>query len=318
MRPNFQRTQTLIGICSLCFTAAYCPPCCFAQRMVQSSQPQINGSRIDESQIMQPQYNRRKDLLSPSTTAQRLFSTYLRLGNNELREGRTFVSIREYRRAEKLRPHSATIHRLLAIDYFLLDQRALFGKEMRLALIDDPKNEQSYYIAGRFAFEVEQHFQMAATYFSKAIDLNPRDYKAHYYLGLSDKKLNKITESEAEFKRACELVQSSHTTYDLPFRDMARLCLEKRENRLALKYSNEASVLDPKGAANYFVRGEAEFAMGNLHRAVDSLKRSALLDPTYARPYYVLGNIYRRIGKPALAKKAFKKFEDIKREYDGI
>ncbi|HXW13479.1 MAG TPA: tetratricopeptide repeat protein, partial [Terriglobia bacterium] len=119
-----------------------------------------------------------------------LFSAYFWLGHLELRQGRTFASIRAYRQAEALQPRNGEVHRLLASDYFLLNQRRLFKEEIQEALAVDPDDQQAYYLAGRFAYEVEMNYAEAVDDLSKASRLNPADSKARYYLALSYGRLN--------------------------------------------------------------------------------------------------------------------------------
>jgi tetratricopeptide (TPR) repeat protein len=85
-----------------------------------------------------------------------------------------------------------------AANYFLLNQKLLFRQTIQQAIQDNPRDERSYYLAGRFAYEVDERFSPAANYFSQAVALDDRDYKAHYYLGLTLKKLNRPADASED------------------------------------------------------------------------------------------------------------------------
>jgi len=46
---------------------------------------------------------------------------------------------------------------------------------------------------------------------------------------------------------------------------------------------------------------------------MDSLNTSASLDPTYPDPHYLLGRIYKRLGKTELANAEVKKFQELQK-----
>lgn len=245
------------------------------------------------------------------------FSAYLALGYLDLSRQRVYASTRAYREAQKLQPHNAEANRLLAVNYFLLNQKLLFKQQIQEAILDDPSDEQSYYLEGRFAYEVDKRFDLAAKYFSQAAVLDKHDYKAQYYLGLCDKELNKAEDAQRDFERACDLVKSQKAKYDLPFRSMAELYLQQLDQEHAWQYAEKATAIAPEDAENYYLRGKVEFAMGRVTDAVQSLRHAASLDPTYAQPYYLLARIYNRTGQHDLAAQALASFQKLQTEYEG-
>jgi tetratricopeptide (TPR) repeat protein len=262
------------------------------------------------------EFSQAQDLLSQQILAgSDLFSAYFGLGHLELRRGRTFASVRAYRQAAALQPRNGEIHRLLASDYFLLNQRKLFKEEIQEALAVDPDDQQAYYLAGRFAYEVEMNYSAAVDDLAKASRLNPADTKARYYLALSYGRLSKSDEAQREFALTCESVEASHEKYTAPFRGIAEILLEKGDSASALQYLQSALRIDPDNAESHYLEAKALLQLGQPEEAIAALKRSASLDPTYAEPEYLLGITYSKHGQPALAQQAMARFRQIQEEY---
>ena len=266
--------------------------------------------------IERGQFSQAQELLSQQILrGPDLFSAYFWLGNLELRRGRTFASIRAYRQAEALQPQNGEIHRLLASDYFLLNQRKLFKEEIQEALAVDPDDQQAYYLAGRFAYEVEMNYAAAVDDLSKASRLNPADSKARYYLALSYGRLNEPNKAQSEYARACESVESAQEKYPAPFRGIAEILLEKSDPASAFQYLQRALRIDPDDAESQYLEAKAFLQLGQTEEAVAALKRSTSLDPSYAEPEYLLGITYAKHGQPALAQQAMARFRQIQEEY---
>jgi tetratricopeptide (TPR) repeat protein len=313
--PNAMRE--LLIVCSV-LTLTIRPPWLVAQSQPQNSPAQQDDLSKVQNLIERGQFESAESLVRQALQSGRdPFSAYLALGYLDLSRQRVYASTRAYREAQKLQPHYAEANRLLAVNYFLLNQKLLFKQEIQEAIQDNPRDEQSYYLAGRFAYEVDKRFDLAANYFSQAVALDEHDYKAHYYLGLSDKELNRPADAQREFERACALVTSLKVKYDLPFRSLAELFSEHLDQEQAWQYAEKAIAVDPRGTENYYLRGKAELAMDRVANAMQSLQEAASLDPTYAQPYYLLGRIYNRMGQNDRAAQAFARFQILQKEYDG-
>lgn len=294
------------------------PSRALAQGPSQSVPSQSVSQTGGQGPIETRQFGRTENLTQQELhAAHGSFTAYLSLGHLELSRKRIFASVRAFRQAAILQPDNCEAHRQLAIDYFLLNQKVLFKQQIREALQANREDEQSYYLAGRFAYEVEKGFGLAADYFSKAIALDDSDYKAHYYLGLSCKSLGETSQAQQELERAGQLVTSRKVKYDLPFRSLSELFSEKNEPEKAWENAKKAIAVDPSSPENYYFCGKAEIAMGKIDIAAQSLQQSTLLDPTYAQPYYLLGQIYYKTGRRVLADEAYARFESLQKEYEG-
>jgi tetratricopeptide (TPR) repeat protein len=242
---------------------------------------------------------------------------WIELGLSELRQGRTFASIRAYRQATRLDPKNARIHRLLATNYFLLNQYALFRAEIQEALAIDPGDPQTHYLAGRFTYEAEKIYPVAIEHFSKAVQLSPEDYKAYCYLGLSYRAMQNLKQAEQYLRKSAALVTAAGVTYDVPFRSLVELYLGMDQAALALEYCQKAIAINPQSAENYYWKGKAETKLEKWNQALGSLKRAVELDPTSARPHYLLGTVHTRLGQGALSKREFGLFKELLAEYGG-
>jgi tetratricopeptide (TPR) repeat protein len=313
---NLPNGSTVISAAILGLSILACSLALHASQNPASSNnpPGLNQQSTVRDLIERGEFSQAQDLLSQQILrGSDLFSAYFWLGNLELRRGRTFASIRAYRQAEALQPQNGEIHRLLASDYFLLNQRKLFKEEIQEALAVNPDDQQAYYLAGRFAYEVETNYAVAVDDLSKASRLNPADSKAHYYLALSYGRLNRPDEAQREFVRACESVESEK--YTAPFRGLAEILLEKGNAASALQYLERALRIDPDDAESHYLEAKAFLQLGQTEEAIAALKRSVSLDPSYAEPEYLLGITYAKHGQQALAQQAMARFRQIQEEY---
>jgi tetratricopeptide (TPR) repeat protein len=69
---------------------------------------------------------------------------------------------------------------------------------------------------------------------------------------------------------------------------------------------------NPSSARNFYLTGKALAQLEKLDLAVKWLKQSVELDPAYAEPRYLLGQVLMKKGLKEEAVREFKAFEEIR------
>jgi tetratricopeptide (TPR) repeat protein len=94
-----------------------------------------------------------------------------------LRQGRTFTSIRELRRALESADTPGT-RLILAEAYMFLNQRKFFEEEMARVLARAPEQPGAHYLAGLYAYATEENWEKAARHFEQELRHNPEHFQA--------------------------------------------------------------------------------------------------------------------------------------------
>ena len=180
-----------------------------------------------------------------------------------------------------------------------------------LALIElDPNSEESNYSLGRIYYQ-QNRFQPALARFQRVLQLNPLSFKAYDNLGLCHEALSQDDQAIRHYLKALELVHKDHRDYDWAYGNLANLMLKRGEDEKAFQLAAEAADRNPASARNFFLGGKALGRLDKLDLAIKWLRQSAELDPGYAEPRYLLGQMYQRLGRKAEAEQELKTFEEI-------
>jgi tetratricopeptide (TPR) repeat protein len=113
------------------------------------------------------------------------------------------------------------------------------------------------------------------------------------------------------YMSAIKLVFKDHPDYEWPYANLAELLLKRDEPKKAFSLAAEAAKRNPASARNFFLAGKALWKLEETDLALKWLNQSTRLDPNYAEPHYLLGQIYQRVGRGEDAKKALQEFQRI-------
>src|SRR4029077_4421133 len=80
----------------------------------------------------------------------------------------------------------------------------------------------------------------------------------------------------------------------------------------------EALKLDPKSDRAWFQVAKAQERQGKLNEAVESLVQAITFNSRALSYYYVLSNVYRRLGKKEESRKAMDMFTQLDRESNEL
>jgi tetratricopeptide (TPR) repeat protein len=151
----------------------------------------------------------------------------------------------------------------------------------------------------------------AVTYFSKAIELNPKLAKAYSSRGVEFLSLGQRAKAVSDMDKAVELDNKSAEAYF----NVATLNVASRQDAKALANFSKAIELKPIFPAAYKARGRAYVKAGRNPEAVSDFAKAIELNPKDAEAYFLLGNFYAQSGKSDKAISYFTKAIELNAKY---
>ena len=229
-------------------------------------------------------------------------------------------------------PQSATAHHLLGKTHFMLGQFEKAGSELQTALKLAPNDYDVAYTLGLAylkqgepaparqifdrmlkelgerpalhivfgrAFRETEFLAEAIDEFKKAVALDPKFPRAHYYLGLTyllKDGTPRVGDAEVEFK--FEL--NANPDEFLANYFLGLVYLVQREWEPAINFLEKAARLQPQNPDPYFRLSEAYQATAKHDRAVEVLRKSIALTPDLAHNDYQVTTAHYRLGQSLL------------------
>ena len=149
--------------------------------------------------------------------------------------------------------------------------------------------------------------QSAIKLAKQIIAKNPKDYKAHYYLGRAYIQDNRAELALMEFKFVNENALFGEELKEIPFRkELASMYRKFNQNEEALRELLLLTKLDPNDSDVYFQTGEILLNAGKLENAIVFFRKCVKIDKRNAKAYAEIGKILYRA----------KQYKDAKRELD--
>jgi tetratricopeptide (TPR) repeat protein len=175
----------------------------------------------------------------------------------------------------------------------------------------EPEHWEARYALGRIYY-FNQRPDPAAEQFEAIVSKQPENYRAWDNLGLAREAGGRIREAMEAYLRSIALTKSKNQDYDWAHANLAELLMRENENRQSFNLAVEAAQRNPQSARNFYLAGKALFRLGQVEKCPRWLEKSAELDPSYPEPWYLLGQVYRRLNREAEAEKARQRFLTLK------
>src|ERR1700730_9258887 len=155
--------------------------------------------------------------------------------------------------------------------------RARIGAGMWFLLLAFLAQTTDFQAEGLKALDARK-FEDAAALFSKAIAADPKDYGAHFNLGLAYSMLGRNADAIPEYKTVLELQPG---LYDADM-NLGLTLLPTKDAPAAIPHLQSATQQKPKEYRPEFYLSEAFFASGQFAEAEAAYNASLALDPNAA------------------------------------
>jgi tetratricopeptide (TPR) repeat protein len=203
-----------------------------------------------------------------------------------------------------------------ATDYYQIISRAkTLGKqghfeealqELQRAVESDPKDGTAHYF---MALVLRQQGQLAQALdqFQMTVTLDPNNALAYYDYAVALEQAGRLPESIATYKKLLEIRPDDA----LPEKDLGTLLIEAERNDEAVVVLRKAIQDDPQLAEAYYLLGVLHGKSGQLDDAITQLQKAVALKPQTYEFQYVLGRVLAARGRFADALPRFEKAVEL-------
>ncbi|HEY3131208.1 MAG TPA: tetratricopeptide repeat protein [Acidobacteriota bacterium] len=201
---------------------------------------------------------------------------------------------------------------------YLEDKRLEPARKIFNGLINSLGDSAELRILIGRAYKEMRFLDQAVDEFQKAIAVNPKAQRAHFYLG----QTYLLREGTTKIPKAIELFQRELTLNPNDFSTNFLLGVANRETRNFLPAAEalqRAVKANPNSADAYHYLGSSLFGAGQYQKAVTVLKKAIDLttdvsrsDYQVANTHYILSQAYRKLGNNKAAETELKLSSDLK------
>lgn len=206
---------------------------------------------------------------------------------------------------------------LLGMTYLRLQQ--LERAKLLFEEIENVVTKKSAYLNLMFAqaFEETDYPQEAEIQYKRAIQLEPKGAKIHFYYGyflLQNGGSVRTPDAEREFHQ--ELLITPNDFYSYFF--LGVTASGENDHQKAIQYLQKAIQINPRIGQAYLFLGQSQLETGDTAAAERNLRRSIELDTDPAkndfqirRAYFLLGRLLTKTGRKTEGERAFAKVREL-------
>ena len=226
------------------------------------------------------------------------------------RQGKPAESLETYTSAAQHRAPTGDDLKIVGLNYVLLNDYPDAIKWLEKAVEAEPKNKEAWYFLGR-AYYTRSRITEAHKAFLTALELDPRDAKAENNLGL-------ILESEAQpehamdaYRKAIAWQDQSPRPSEQPYLNLGSLLMEQSRVSESIPLLQKAVELAPGNAICRLKLGTAYLRLGKLTDAQGDLEKAVQLAPDDPAAHYQLGKLYKEMKVLDRAKAEFDRTAEL-------
>jgi len=198
----------------------------------------------------------------------------------------------------QLAPRDYDVAYTLALAHLKRGQRAAAQEIFDRMIVELGNRPQLRILIGR-AYRQTGLLEQAIDEFKKAIALDPKFPRVHYYLGLSyllKDGASRINEAEAEFK----LEVAAHPDEFFGNYYLGLVSTIERKWDTAVESLSKAVRLQPNNPDPYFYLGQAYQGLLKHNEAIEMFRKSIALNPDLKHNDYQVTNVHYRLGQSLL------------------
>ncbi len=220
------------------------------------------------------------------------------------------ASLAEYTEAARYRTPTAADLEAVAGDYVLLHDYPDAARWFAKAVEWDPTNFRARYFLARALYN-ENRFDEAVRAFDECLKLDPKSVKAKDNQGLAYEGLGRDEEAETAYRTAIAWQSNAASKNSGPYVDLGALLVNAGRPGEAVPLLEEAIRIDPLLVAAHRELGKAYSHLDEFEKAQAELERTVALAPDAAGPHYLLAQVYRRRGFADKARAETEKYRAL-------
>jgi tetratricopeptide (TPR) repeat protein len=227
------------------------------------------------------------------------------------RDSKVRASLAAFTEGGKFVRPSAFDLKIVSLDYILLADYSSADKWLTLALQLDPGDAEAWYYLGRTKYN-ENRFEEAIQAFQRCVDLRPQFVLAVDGLGLSQAGLGHSADAITSLQEAIFIQQNLPKKNPEPFIDLGDLYNQQARFEEALSLLEQAVAIAPRNIRAHEMLGKTYLNLNRLSEAQRELEAAVSIDANLSALQYLLGQIYRKEGHLDKAKAELERFQALK------
>ncbi|HLK19561.1 MAG TPA: tetratricopeptide repeat protein [Bryobacteraceae bacterium] len=200
-------------------------------------------------------------------------------------------SLAEYTEGARYRAPAALDLEVMGCDYFLLEDYPAADKWFSKAVEQDPTDAMARFYLGRARFN-EKHLDDAIRAFTECLRTDPRNSQASNHLGLSYEALGKTEEAMKAYRDAI----SSDPNASDPYLNLGALLAQDQRPAEAVSYLIHAAQTMPSDPRVHRELGKAYLALNQLQDARAEFEKAVELAPENGPGHFLLSQALRKLG----------------------
>ncbi|HWO31073.1 MAG TPA: tetratricopeptide repeat protein, partial [Candidatus Acidoferrum sp.] len=229
-------------------------------------------------------------------------------------------SIKELAKSLELNVDNPEAHKILGRDFVVIGKFDYAQTELEAAARLKPNSAEIHNSLGE-VYSGRDMFKEAKSEFTAAIRLDPEYAEAYNALGFTEESLGDDTAALAAYNKAVQVADQKGLKFDAPFINLGAYYNRLGKPEPALLYARKAIAVDSKNDLSYYQLGRAYQALGKWEQAAEAFQKAISVNPvspSSAQYYYVLSQVYRKLGKEKESLAALDRFQELKRATELI
>ncbi len=161
-----------------------------------------------------------------------------------------------------------------------------------------PRDAEAHSVLGQ-VYEANSFWPEAAECYSRALQLDPASYLARYHRAIPLRKMDEHEQAATELRD----VTLAHPEFAPALHRLGDYLLDVGELDEAVSLFQRASNLKPQSSVALTGLGDALFRQGKVSLALPHLEKAVQLDGRNKKGHYLLGMVYRSLGRQELAQR---------------
>jgi len=197
----------------------------------------------------------------------------------------------------------ADYHYQLASGYYFDQNVPMAIQELDTALAMNPRNEQAHFLMAFINMGRKQYTE-AILHLKAALEIKPNYFEARENLGAVYLAMQRWDDAIATLEPL--LSEHLYATPYLLHNNLGYAYKSKKSYDQATQHFQRAVFLNPRFCLGLFNLGETFLLQGDQPGAVRQFKKAVEKCPNYADPYYQLGVVFEKRGRPTEATDYYK------------
>jgi tetratricopeptide (TPR) repeat protein len=227
------------------------------------------------------------------------------------------ASIQALSKSLSLDLSNADAHKVLGRNLMLIGRFDAAKLEFELGAKYDPKSAEIPYNLGKL-YSIQDEWPSAKNAFERALQLDPSYMEAYDGLGFALESLGDDAGAIANYTKAAQMNDARKGNFAAPYVNLSALHNRAAAPDAALEYARKAVAVNPNSDRAWFQQAKALERLGELAPAADALQRAIAINSHVSSYYYVLGTLYRKLGKQQESREAMETFARLSRESNEL